>query len=138
MQPDIVGTVQGSSRKKKPQVVQGKAPMRSNLEVAFGQLLEGARQDGEVTRWSHESIKLRLSSQTYYTPDFFIETPDGRLGFYETKGFLRDDAAVKFKAACAQYPCFYFVMVKKTKGAWVVHMHTPNAFLLKSLAPVPS
>jgi hypothetical protein len=47
----------------------------------------------------------------------------GAVTFYETKGFMRDDAIVKIKTAAKQFPMFTFVLVTRKKksegGAWV-------------------
>jgi hypothetical protein len=85
--------------------------------------LEPRRLVGEISWYGFECIKLKLAGATFYTPDFAV-LRDGRLSFVEVKGFLRDDAGVKFKVAAAQFPCFRFTMLRKKKvsdgGGWEV------------------
>ena len=75
---------------------------------------------GEVLRFEFERVTLKLADDTRYTPDFYVVFADGRIEFHETKGFERDDALVKFKAAADRWPEFGFVMVAWRKGQWVV------------------
>ena len=81
--------------------------------------LEMLRQEGEIKRWLYESIKFRLADRTWYTPDFVVWMPDGRVRVVEVKGFLRDDAAVKYKVARETYPEFEWVMIRRVKSSWV-------------------
>lgn len=67
-----------------------------------------------------QQLKLRLADKTWYTPDFVCMCPDGILRVYETKGFMRDDAAVKIKVAADQYWWWRFHLVTKSKGQWSV------------------
>lgn len=92
----------------------------NKLETAYASLLETMRLAGEITSWRHESVKLRLADRTWYTPDFKVRMPDGREEFHETKGFMRDDAAVKLKVAAEMYPEYAFRLVRRKRGAWVV------------------
>jgi hypothetical protein len=43
-----------------------------------------------------------------------------RLVFVETKGFMRDDAAVKLKVAASMYPAFGWLLVTRDKWGWEV------------------
>jgi len=45
-------------------------------------------------------------------------TFEDRIELHETKGFMRDDAAVKLKVAADKFPEFLFVLVKKIKKQW--------------------
>lgn len=68
-----------------------------------------------------EPITLRLAGRTRYTPDFLIRE-SGDLVFYETKGFMRDDASVKLKVAAEQYPFFLFVLVTRERRVWLCRL----------------
>jgi hypothetical protein len=61
---------------------------------------------------------LRLGDDCRYTPDFWAMNQYGHITAYEVKGFWRDDARVKIKAAAAQYPMFDFVAAQLVKGEW--------------------
>ena len=75
---------------------------------------------GEIQWFSFEPIKLRLADNTFFTPDFAVLI-GGKLEFHEIKGFLRDDANVKFKVAAELFP-FLFLMFRKKRisegGGW--------------------
>lgn len=66
-----------------------------------------------------QSITLRLANGCRYTPDFaLLHGPTGAVRFYEVKGYMRDDAAVKIKVAAAQFPAWAFWLVWRKAGAW--------------------
>lgn len=72
---------------------------------------------GEIRDWAYESIKLKVGEKIcWYAPDFAVVAKDWTLEFHEYKGFWKDDARVKIKAAASQYPGFRFVAVTKKKG----------------------
>jgi len=74
-----------------------------------------------------QALKLRMADKTWYTPDFFCLCPDGIVRIFETKGFFRDDAAVKLKTTAEMYSCFRFYLVKKAKGgAWDIKPIPPH------------
>jgi hypothetical protein len=90
------------------------------LEARFAtECLEVWQREGHITQWWHEPFKLRLAHKTFYSPDFLLRYPDGRLVVVETKGFRRDDAMVKLKVAARLFPCFQFVLVTRTRGRWI-------------------
>jgi hypothetical protein len=72
---------------------------------------------GEVTWWAFGSYRLRLAVRTFYTPDFLVKTGHA-VEAIEIKGFLEDDAAVKFKWARRDFPFFLWRMVRWERGAW--------------------
>jgi len=95
-------------------------PARMNkTEAAYEFQLELLKRAGEIVRYRFEAVKLRLADKTFYTPDFMVTTND-QIQFHEVKGFLREDANVKFKVAAEQYPEFKFIMVRKNKDGWAV------------------
>lgn len=68
---------------------------------------------GRVTSFDFESLKFRLADKTWYTPDFIVHTDEGYIEAHEVKGFLRDDAAVKFKVVAELFPWIRWIMVRK-------------------------
>jgi hypothetical protein len=88
-------------------------PGRMNKrEAKYAAELELRKKSGEMLWWAFEPIKLRLADRTFYTPDFSVMLADGTIEFHEVKGFMEDDAAVKFKVAAETYWMFRFVLVK--------------------------
>lgn len=121
-----------------------KAGAMNRWEKEYSYELEARKQAGEILWWGFEAIKLKLTGGTFYTPDFaatFWDKPkissellrltgplfSTRLAFTEVKGFLRDDANVKFKVAAEIFPCFEFSMIRKRKavdgGGWELMKH---------------
>lgn len=94
----------------------------NSLERQYSEVLGVYLSSGDITRWDYEPLKFRLAANTFFTPDFITIGNDGSITAIEVKGFLRDDAAVKFKVAAAMYPWIYWVMVKKRPkkhgGGW--------------------
>jgi hypothetical protein len=95
-------------------------PERMNkTEALYAVELEWERVYGRIIGWQFGAVKLRLADKTWYTPDFLVQLPDGRMRFVEIKGWLRDDAAVKFKCAREQFPWAEFLMLRRVKKRWV-------------------
>ena len=101
--------------KPKPSRVEG----MNKTEAQYSYELDMQQIDGVVDRYWFERIKFKLAYKTFYTPDFLVRYTDGRLQCVEIKGFLRDDAAVKFKLAREMFPWAEFVMLRRVKGEWV-------------------
>lgn len=84
--------------------------------------LEALKRAGEIRDWKFEALTLFLAPRCRYTPDFLIIEADGRIRFEETKGYWRDDARVKIKAAAQLYPHFPFTALRPSKGGpgWTI------------------
>ncbi len=93
------------------------------LERAFSEVLEGRLKEGSICRWDYEPCALRISwphngvRGSSYTPDFRVILADGEVVFYETKGFMRDDARLKLKVASERHP-YRFCLVTRKNGKW--------------------
>jgi hypothetical protein len=90
----------------------------NKTERAYRRMLELRLRAGEIRGFHVQAVTLVLGKDCRYTPDFLIIEQDHTLTFVEVKGFLRDDALVKFRAAQSQYPWARFVMVQRCKGEW--------------------
>lgn len=96
-----------------------KEPM-NKLEQQYAWFLGDLLKAGLIRGWRFESLKVRLADRTWYTPDFCVLFNDGMRAMVETKGWCRDDAAVKFKIAEELYPEYVWMMIGKVKGTWKV------------------
>jgi len=71
-----------------------------------------------------QAVTLSLANGVRYTPDFFCAQlgPTNKPIFWETKGFMRDDASIKIKVAARVHPWASFYLVtkipKKKGGGW--------------------
>lgn len=90
----------------------------NKLEAAYAEILKLSQMAGEVRWWAYEPLKFRLAKRTFFTPDFIVLGSDGRIEAIEVKGFLRDDAAIKFKCAREMYPWINWCMVIRKGGQW--------------------
>ena len=108
--------------KEAPKLAKIPRPRMNRWEEAYGAELLVKQAAGEIEWFGFEPIKLRLADATFYTPDFAV-IQGGRLCFIEIKGFIRDDAMVKFKVAAEMFP-FMFLMLRKIRqsdgGGWEV------------------
>ncbi len=93
----------------------------NRTEQAF---LEFLKAHGWPTVLS-QAITLRLGNGVRYTPDFVTVGPDEKAEAWETKGFMRDDAAVKLKVAASLYPWIKFHLVTRKKGEWIIQEVLP-------------
>jgi len=87
-------------------------------EREYAAVLDALVAAGEAVSWRYEALKFRLADGVWYTPDFVVLMADGSLQVVEVKGFLRDDARVKFKVAAGQFPEYEWAMLRKVKGEW--------------------
>jgi hypothetical protein len=104
-------------------IAKGKlVPRKMNkLEAEYAQFLEARKHAREILWYDFECVTLRLGDDCRYTPDFTIMLSNGEIEMHETKGFLRDDAAVKIRAAAERYPFRFFMIRKipqKQGGGW--------------------
>ncbi|MDD5305058.1 MAG: DUF1064 domain-containing protein, partial [Elusimicrobia bacterium] len=83
------------------------------LERAYSAQLDLLKRAGRVAEWHYQGLTLRLGADLRYTPDFDVFLPDGTLELIEIKGWMRDDARVKLRAAASAYP-FVFKLVTRT------------------------
>lgn len=96
----------------------------NKLEKGFALTLEARKRAGEIAQWEFERITLKLAFDTRYTPDFFAVRSDGLIEFYETKGFMRDDARAKLNVAARLFP-FQFYLVRGSGGSFTVEAVKP-------------
>jgi len=99
----------------------------NNLERRFFHWLKETRPG--CTHLS-QSITLKLCNGVRYTPDFISIRADEAIGFtltaWETKGFMRDDAAIKLKVAAKEYPWIAFCLVTaRGPDAWDMQTIVP-------------
>jgi hypothetical protein len=68
----------------------------NKLEARYGARLEALKVAAEIIDYGFEEIKLKIGVKTcWFTPDFWVLANDGVTEFHETKGWMRDDAAIK-------------------------------------------
>lgn len=112
----LVPKVQARGVRHKPGVMNG-------TEEKYAKDLEMRRAIGDVLWFAFEAVTLKLGQDLRYTPDFAVMRGDGSIEMHECKGFWRDDALVKIKAAAQMFP-FKFISVaiipKRDGGGWKV------------------
>lgn len=89
----------------------------NKLESLYAAHLNLRKQDGEIVAWSFEHIRIRLANGAWFKPDFLVRLTSGEIQSHETKGFMREAAAVRLKVAAEITP-WRFVLVKRIKGRW--------------------
>ena len=89
----------------------------NKTEQKYADVLNLLQSTGEILGWRFEAIKFILAPNTSYTPDFQVIFED-RIAFVEVKGFLREDANIKFKVVAEKFPEFEWEMVRLNKGKW--------------------
>jgi hypothetical protein len=89
----------------------------NKLESKFAEWLEVERLDGKFVWWKYQPCKRRIADDDtcWYTPDFEALRADGRIVYYEVKGFWRDDARVKIKVAASEYWMYLFAAASWNK-----------------------
>ena len=101
-----------------------KTGQKNKTEQAYElEVLKPAMQDGSVSWYRFEGVKLRLADNTFYTPDYCVMRSDGTMEMHEVKGFWQDDARVKIKVAADMYPLKFIAVkrqAKKNGGGWSI------------------
>jgi len=98
-----------------------KARGMNKLEQGYAARLDLRVRAGDVACWEFEGIRLRLGEGAYYKPDFLVIRPSGAVELHETKGFWREAARVRIRAAAERYWYFRFVAVKNDRAnGWTV------------------
>lgn len=90
----------------------------NKTEAAFYAWFKSRFPDLPIYR---EGVTLLIGNGVRYTPDFAVFNPGGGLVLYETKGFMRDDAAVKIKVAATTFPRAEFWLAtacNQSKATW--------------------
>jgi len=85
---------------------------KNNLERSYAGLLELRKRAGEVALWEYEKVGFKLANGCFFYPDFMVVLANGEVQFHETKGFMREDAAVKLKVFAEMFP-FTLILVRK-------------------------
>ena len=91
----------------------------NKAEAQYSFELDILKAAGEIIDWWYEAVNLKLAKKTWYKPDFLVLLPNGKLRFVEIKGFLRDDAAIKYKLAREEFAFAEWVMLRLVKRRWV-------------------
>lgn len=90
----------------------------NETEKKLAKELETEKLLGQILGYHFEKIGLQLAPKTWYFPDFVVFMPDGTMHVIEVKGFLRDDAAAKYKIAVGMFPEITFHMIRKKNQTW--------------------
>jgi hypothetical protein len=88
---------------------------KSKWEADYAQKLGTLCLQGGIQWWGYESIRLRLATGAWYTPDFIVRI-NGRIEAREVKGFWREAARVRVKVAAEQFPWLPIYIVRYTNG----------------------
>lgn len=98
----------------KPALRQDRSGMNKTEADFLAHLKATTPREIEIHR---EGLGMRIGNGCVYWPDFI--TSDAHFDMvcaYEIKGFMRDDAAVKIKAAAAKFRTFKFFLVFRDKS----------------------
>jgi hypothetical protein len=91
----------------------------NKTEASYKSYLEGEVRAGRVAAFWFEGLKLKVADGAcWYTPDFLVLRPNGDLELHEVKGsprIVQDDARVKMKAVCTQYPFRLFLVFPRPR-----------------------
>lgn len=125
------GRKQGASRSKGPKApsVRPWHPYRSKWEWEYARYLDLLKAAKQVDGWWYEEHSFLIGVGASYTPDFLVVWAGNRAEYHEVKGYRREAAMVRLRAAALAHPDEVFVLVTKKAGQWV---HTPVRAELRS------
>lgn len=120
--------VTGSNHASKPRIRQKLGEKLNKTEAEFLEYLQlryGCPRDA----FGVQNVTLEIANGCRYTPDFSAFGILTEPTFWETKGFMRDDAAVKIKVAARAFPaCRFYLCTKRAKklgGGWDIQEVMP-------------
>lgn len=113
-------------------VVQAKAnlsprPSKMNKsEQAYARYLDSLHRAGQIAHYKYEAVTLKLGDDCRYTADFLVIGTGGEVELHDVKALwkskgkvhVEDDAQVKIRTACQQFPFFTFKIVWMDNGVW--------------------
>ena len=105
---------------------QKSGPKLNKTEAAFAEWLRANAADSAFI--GAQNVTLEIANGCRYTPDFNRLCPGYSPTFWEVKGFMRDDAAVKIKVAARMFPacCFFLVFRDKSQpSGWRIEEVMP-------------
>ena len=114
-----------ASQPEQPKAVAQLVTRMNKTEAKYAQHLEMRKRALEIIDYRFEEFKIVLGFQCTYLPDFFVVMADKTIEIHEVKGFWRDDARVKIKAAARLFPWFKFVAVQWKAKQWKFEEITP-------------
>jgi hypothetical protein len=101
---------------------------RSKWEALYATELDYLKASGDILDWQYEAIRLKLTEARivngkarpgiWYTPDFAVWLPDGKLRFIEVKGYQRNASINRYKMAADKFPHFDWQMVTREGRHW--------------------
>lgn len=98
----------------------------NKTEKAYAAHLEQEKLAGRVAFYEFEAIKLRLSDDCLYIPDFLVLDRDGYIELHDSKAWwassqkvgVTDDGLVKMKMVAEKFPMFRMIMTWERDGLW--------------------
>ena len=94
-----------------------KPPKMNGDERAYAEMLELRKRAGDILDWKFNGIRFDLGGGAWYKPDFYVVRHD-RFEIVEVKGFKREAAVVRFKAAAALFPHYHWTMIRRRGPQW--------------------
>lgn len=94
-----------------------KPPSMNKLELKYSTMLQQLKLVGDIEDWRFGELRFMLGEGAWYKPDFLIVTKH-RFEIHETKGFWREAARVRIRAAAHMFPWFRFKAVQFKNNVW--------------------
>lgn len=90
----------------------------SKWEERYYRHLIAQRNAGQIVEFWWKGFKFKVGEGAWYTPEAIVLGNDGYLQLHEVKGYKREAAMVRYKAARERYPLRCY-LVRLVKGVWV-------------------
>lgn len=98
--------------------------VRSKWEANFCRYLRWLQKIGEIRGWEYEPEVFEFPvkrGNREYRPDFRVTERDGRVVYYETKGYLDKDSRVKLARMHRYYPDVRVIVIDGAFMADLAH-----------------
>lgn len=92
----------------------------NKTEARYAEKLYLRMLAGEINRYQFEGVRFKLAKNSFYTPDFYIVTPDS-VEIHEVKGgYITEAGKLRFKIAANTYPEYKWELWqnKSIKAGW--------------------
>jgi len=92
----------------------------SKWEEKYHAHLVAQRNAGKIVEFWWKGFRLRVGEGAWYTPEAIVLANDGYLELHEVKGYKREAAMVRYRAAKERYPFRAYLVRLKKGGEWVM------------------
>ncbi|WP_297846265.1 hypothetical protein [Pseudomonas sp.] len=90
--------------------------VRSSWEANYARYLNWLKSRKEILEWKYEPVTFEFpvkKGTRFYTPDFEVHNPDGRVEYHEVKGWNHPKGKTALARMAKYHPSIPIIMIDK-------------------------